>query len=89
MTLNETEKRIIELTKRLVRMQVQKVPEAPFCCGFLWGYVTIRRAQKNGKIRQFNVRTLFGGSMDPSNWNEAIKLAEQVKDVGGLYVNMD
>lgn len=88
MTLTERERRIVELTKRLVGSRIEKLPQGFMSCGFLWGYVTIRRAQKNGKVRTFDVKTCFG-SYTPASWTDAENAARTVADVHITHVNMD
>ena len=88
MTLNPTEQRIIDLTSSLVKMKVRSLPEHPFGHGFLWGNITIRRAQKNGVVKTFKVKTCFGGVCVADSM-EAVRLAETVPDVSGVWFNWD
>jgi len=90
MNLTDRELRIVELTKALVGRRVEKLPghQAGFNWGFLWGYVEIRRAQKNGKVREFSVKKCFG-NFCPASWADAMAAASTVEGVGGLYYNMD
>lgn len=88
MTLNETEKRIVELTKQLVMTKVSRLPEHPFGHAYLWADITLRRAQKNGKVKTFAVRCCLGG-ICVANLNEAVRLAQSVPDVNNVYYNLD
>ena len=88
MTLNETEKKILRITKHLVMTKVGKLPGHPFGHAYLWGSVTFRRAQKNGKVKVFRIRCLLGG-ICVADLNEAVRLATEVPDVDGVYYNMD
>jgi hypothetical protein len=88
MTLTDRENRIVDLTRTLVRGRINKLPQGFMTCGFLWGVITIRRAQKNGKIRTFSVKTCFG-SFTPENWDDAMKAAEGIPGVRLTHYNMD
>lgn len=90
MKLNEREERILELTRQLVERILNTLPRFYFGHGFLWGYVTIRRAQKNGKVREFKVKMILAGSMPIADWPAAQRLIEEtVPGVSGTWVNMD
>jgi hypothetical protein len=90
MKLNEREERILELTKRMVERILDTLPRFDFGHGFLWGYVTIRRAQKNGKVREFKVKTILACSTPIADWDAAQRLIEEmVPGVSGTWVNMD
>jgi hypothetical protein len=88
MTLTDRENRIIQLTKALVGGRIEKLPQGMMTCGFLWGYVEIRRALKNGKVKTFEVKTCFG-SFTPADWNDAMKAADGLPGVRLTHVNMD
>ena len=88
MTLNETETKILALTKRLVMAKVDKLPRYPFGHAFLWGDVTFRRAQKNGKVKVFVKRVCLGG-ICVDDLNKATVLAEEVADVSCVTYNLD
>lgn len=88
MTLTDRENRIVALTKSLVGSRIEKLPQGFMTCAFLWGVVTIRRAQKNGKVREVAVKTCFG-SFTPANWTEAMKAADGIEGVRLTHFNMD
>jgi hypothetical protein len=88
MTLNETEKRIVELTKQLVMTKVERLPEHPLGHAYLWANITLRRAQKNGKVKTFVVKTCLGG-ICCADLVEAVRLAQSVPDVNHVYYNLD
>ena len=88
MKLTERELRIVTLTRALVNAKVNALPQGMMNIGYLWGNITIRRAQKNGKLRTFDVKTCFG-SFSPFCWGDAMKAAGTVADVHPTHVNMD
>lgn len=88
MTLTDREKRIIALTKQLVQKKVSKLPGHMFGHGYLWGYVQIRRAQKNGKVKEFNVKTLLA-SVCAASFNDAEAAALSVPGVSCVHINAD
>lgn len=87
MKLNDTETRIVALTKQLVMTQVSKLQPYDLGHGYLWGYITLRRAQKNGKVREFTVKTLLGGFCALDH-REVIRIAERA-GVETPYINID
>jgi len=88
MNLNPVEKSIIELTKKMATSRVRALPEGFMNCGFLWGYVRIRRAQKNGKVRTFDIKTLLC-SASPASWSDAEAAALAIPGVVSTFYNMD
>ena len=88
MTLNDREKRILSLTKALVNRGVNELPPYALGHGFLWGRVTFNRRLKNGKLKTFAVKVLFGG-ICVNDFNKAVEIAESVPGVSGCYVNLD
>jgi hypothetical protein len=86
--LNEKELKLIALTKRLVMMQVEKVPPYALGHGYLWGNITFRRRLKNGTLKTICVKTCFGG-VCVNSFTEAERLARTVDGVSGVYINID
>jgi hypothetical protein len=88
MKLTDTESKFVELTSRLVMLKVEKLPGHPFGHAFLWGNITIRRRLKNGTLKTFMVRECLG-SICCADLSEAVRVAETVDDVSGVWYNLD
>lgn len=88
MTLNDKELRLIQLTKRLVMMKVEKLPPFALGHGFLWGNITFRRRLKNGSLKTICVKTCIG-SVCVNDFAEAERLARTVDGVSGVFINID
>lgn len=74
----------IDAIARQVKTEVDKLPRDAFGHGFLWGYVTVKL--KNGKTRE--VKECLGG-VCVANSREAIRVAESIPGVRGVWFNVD
>jgi len=86
--LTDREEKIITLTKSLVMNSLKDMEPYALGHGFLWGYVTINRRQKNGKLKTFKVKTLFGG-ICLFDHKEAKRRANSIPGVSSCWINLD
>ena len=83
-TIHEQVEAQIASAKRAVQNRVCALPTHPMGHAFLWG--TVEVVLKNGKSRFYKACL---GSVCADDLDEAIRLAEQVTGVSGVYCILD
>jgi hypothetical protein len=83
-TIREQAEAQIELAQRAVQLVVQDLEPHPFGHAFLWG--TVEVTLKNGKTRLY--KTCLG-SVCAEDLDKAVRLANSINGVSGVYYNLD